>query len=465
MHTFMEQDTICAIATPVGEGGIGLVKVSGPGALALAERLFRPSRPGAHLASHRLVHGHIVDPGSQEVIDEVLLAFMAAPATYTREDILEINCHSGYAVLERILALVLDSGPRLALPGEFTRRAFLNGRIDLSQAEAVIELIHSRSEQSLLQANRHLGGELRHRVEAWREGILRLQTRIEAAIDFADDLEDDAHDLHISAEDLDRDLIAPMSEAVSGYAEARVLREGLTLVLAGKPNAGKSSLLNALLRRDRAIVTPVPGTTRDVIEDSFTLSGVTVRVLDTAGIREEPDEIESLGIDRALRSVSEADAVLWVLDSSRPADSGDEAVHRALSDTRHIKVLNKSDLPRVLPEEAVRDRFGEASPLISISALAREDVDRLRTLLSDTFLKKPIERGSSSLVPNLRQKTHIENALRALRRAAEETVPGGQLELTGIELDCARRELDALLGIDGDPDLLDRIFSEFCIGK
>ena len=247
---------------------------------------------------------------------------MAAPRTYTREDVIEINCHSGYAVLNRILELVLATGARLAQPGEFTRRAFLNGRIDLSQAEAVIEIIRSRSEQGLLLANRHLRGDFRELIEKWRETLIQAQTRLEAFIDFSEDLAEEAEEEAPAYESLLEELReavqGPIRAALNKYEEGRVLREGLTLVLVGKPNVGKSSMLNALLGKDRAIVTSAPGTTRDVIEDTFLLHGVQVRILDTAGIRNQPDEIESCGIERTIRSVSEADVVLWLIDHSRP---------------------------------------------------------------------------------------------------------------------------------------------------
>lgn len=465
MDFTLRDDTICAIATPIGEGGIGIIKISGPEAFVLARKLFHPFRPVVSFESHRLYHGWIKDPLSGDAVDEVLLSCMAAPRTYTREDLVEINCHSGYAVLERMLGLVLAAGARLADPGEFTKRAFLNGRIDLSQAEAVSEIIHSRSQQGLLLAARNLGGEFRQRVLLWKETLLRLQAGLEAHIDFADDLEEDSSAPLLDAAVLEAELLQPIAYALDQYRTGRVLREGLTMVLIGRPNVGKSSLLNALLGKDRAIVTPFPGATRDVIEDCFMLSGILVRILDTAGIRRNPDEIESMGIERTFRSVEEADLVLWLIDRSSPLTDEDETVFHSISGAQRLILLNKSDLePAVSPSE-VENRFGTDAPILSISALVPSDVDRLRDWLSETFLRQPIERSRSAIIPNLRQKECLERAMESLSRTRDLLASGAYGELLSFELASARRSLEGILGGEGDDELLDRIFSEFCIGK
>lgn len=472
MSFHLQQDTICAIATPVGQGGIGIIKISGPEALALGERLFRSSHvqasePSSLLSfrSHKLYHGQIIDPATNIPVDEVLLSVMRAPHTYTREDVVEINAHSGYAALDRILQLVLDQGARLAEPGEFTRRAFLNGRIDLSQAEAVIELIHARSEQSLLQANRQLRGELRHQVEAWRERLLHCQSILEATIDFSEDLDDEAPPLSALVEELREPLLLPLQRLLDQYRSGRILREGLTLVLAGKPNVGKSSLLNALTGRDRAIVTPIPGTTRDVVEDSFSLAGVLVRVLDTAGIRARPDMIESLGIERTLRSVEEADVVLWVVDRSQPLTEEDDEVFQRIASRQYIVLLNKSDLPEAVPIEEVHHRYRINTSLLSLAAVVPQDVERLRSFLTERFIRQTLEGTGAGLVPNLRQKESLGEAAAALDRAFELIADGLFGELVCLELETARRALDSLLGLEAGEEVLDRIFSQFCIGK
>ncbi len=460
-----QEDTICAIATPVGEGGIGLIKISGAGALAIARTLFQPHLASLSLESHHLCYGWIRDPASNQTVDEVLLSYMAAPRTYTREDVVEVNCHSGYAVLNRILELVLQAGARLAEPGEFTRRAFLNGRLDLSQAEAVIELIRSRSEQSLLLANRTLQGALSHRIQRWREHILGLQAELEAAIDFTEDVGDESLDYPLILQELQERVLDPLKMILDHYEDGRVLREGFTIVLVGRPNVGKSSLLNALLMKDRAIVTPFPGTTRDVIEDSFILSGILVRVLDTAGIRQKPDGIESLGIERTFQSVAEADVVLWLMDGSQPLNEEDDAVFGKVASKRYVTLINKADLPQEISSREVRARYGGNTPILGISVLNPNDIENLRNYLTETFLRSPLDMGQSQIIPNLRHKDCLEHAREALCRARELLRKGGYAELASVELGVARHQLEAILGWVRDDDLLDQIFSQFCIGK
>ena len=459
------EDTICAIATPIGEGGIGIIKISGPEASVIAEKLFRPALTTLPLESHRLYYGWIRNPASEQIVDEVLLSYMAAPHTYTREDVVEVNCHSGYAVLNRILELVLQAGARLAGPGEFTCRAFLNGRLDLSQAEAVIEVIRSRSEQSLLLANRLLQGDLSQAVQVWREGVLGLQAELEASIDFGEDLEDEPCDSERMRRSLQEEMIQPLTEVLDRYEEGRILREGFTIVLVGKPNVGKSSLLNALLGKDRAIVTPIPGTTRDVIEDSFILSGILVRVLDTAGIRRRPDEIESLGITRTLQSVEEADVILWLIDGSQPLTEEDDAVFGSITAKRYVVLLNKADLPPGVSQREVRERFRGSSPTVSLSVLNPGDIESLRNYLTETFLRNPLQMGHSMIIPNLRHKECLERAMEALCRARDLLGVESCGELASFELGAARRQLESILGWDRDDAVLDRIFSQFCIGK
>ena len=460
-----QEDTICAIATPVGEGGIGVIKISGAGAPAIPRELFQPSLATFPLESHRLYHGWIRDPVSKQTVDEVLLSYMAAPHTYTREDVVEVNCHSGYAVLSRILELVLQAGVRLAEPGEFTRRAFLNGRLDLSQAEAVIELVRSRSEQSMLIANRLLQGALSQQIKSWRERVLGLQAELEAAIDFSEDLEDESPDYSLMLKNLQKDVLHPLTEALDRYEAGRILREGFTIVLVGRPNVGKSSLLNGLLNKNRAIVTPFPGTTRDVIEDSFLLSGILVRVLDTAGIRRRPDAIESLGIERTFQSVEEADVILWLIDGSQPLTEEDEEVFGKVASKRYVVVLNKKDLPARISSREVEARFGAGASIIGLSALNPDDIDNLRSFLTETFLRHPMEMGRSMIIPNLRHKDCLERAWGSLCRTRDLLEQGGYAELASIELGAARHQLDSILGWVRDDEVLDRIFSQFCIGK
>jgi tRNA modification GTPase len=464
--SFPSHDTICAIATPIGEGGIGIVKISGDNASAILAQLFHPHPPGKPLRSHRLLHGWVKDPGTHESVDEVLVCYMAGPNTYTREDVAEINCHSGFAILQRILRLVVAAGARLAEPGEFTRRAFMHGRIDLTQAEAVIEVIRSRSERSLTLANQHLRGAFRHQIQRWLDEVIALQAQLEAGIDFAEDLADEAApETSSMAAALAEKLLLPMAGMIAQYDRGRILRDGLKLVLVGKPNVGKSSLLNALLGRDRAIVTAFPGTTRDVIEDSFVLAGVEVRVLDTAGIRHQPDEIEVLGIARTHQSLETADVVLWLLDQSGPLTAEDDSVFEAVVAKRQVILLNKADLPRVTELAAVRSRFATRAPVLNLSVFCGDDIERLKLLLIEEFLRQPLETVHGTLVPNLRQHQCLEQAHEALARASLLLNEGDFPELVSVELQAAGRQLALILGRETDDGLLEQIFSRFCVGK
>lgn len=465
MDVKLYEDTICAIATPMGEGGIGIIKISGPEAFTVASKLFRPQKPSRFLKPYQLCHGWIVDPDSQDIIDEVLVSSMTAPGSYTREDVVEINCHGGFLVLNQIMQLILRHGPRLAEPGEFTRRAFLAGRIDLSQAEAVLDMIHSRSQRHLQAAAAHLKGEFRDRILTLRGHLLQLQTAIEASIDFTDDVEEDLVTSDSLLIRLEEQLLSPLSDMLDHYREGRILREGLKIALVGRPNVGKSSLLNALVQKDRAIVTPFPGTTRDIVEDSFLLGGVLVTILDTAGIRAEPDMIESIGIKRTFLAVAEADIVLWLIDQSRHLDTDDEEIFQSIATTQFVIILNKSDLPIAVNADEITERYCRDRSVVSISALNQEDVERLRSYLLESFLRQPMEMSRSALVPNLRHKNCLEHSLQALIRGKQLIESKSFPELISLEIHSARRHLDRLLGLEVEEDLLDSIFSQFCIGK
>jgi len=318
-------------------------------------------------------------------------------------------------------------------------------------------------------ANRHLRGDFRQLIEKWRETLIQAQTRLEAFIDFSDDLEGEKEQEGPEYESLREQLLAdvtiPLGTTLSKYEQGRVLREGLTLVLVGKPNVGKSSMLNALVGRDRAIVTAAPGTTRDVIEDTFVLKGVQVRVLDTAGIRNEPDEIESFGIERTIRSVSEADVVLWLIDHSRSLTDEDRKVYEAIGESHFIVLLNKSDLAPAFPIETVEQHFPGHRPVFSLSAKTPPDVERLKAFMAETFIMRPLQNCKSQIVPNLRHKECLEQALKALVRTGELLDSNAWGELVSLELEAARVQLEAVLGWGNDGELLDRIFNQFCIGK
>ncbi len=452
-------DTIAAISTPPGEAGIGIVRLSGPDAVAIAERLFRApgKKSGGALASHRLHYGFILDPSTGEAVDEVLLAVMKAPRSYTREDVVEINCHGGLLPLKRALMLALQSGARLAGPGEFTRRAFLNGRVDLAQAEAVIDLVRARTEAAEKLAMRQLGGALSGKINSLRDGLLDVCAHVEAWLDFP---EEDIEPRSLSGIKEECAKAADEMEAlVKGYDEGRYYREGLRTAIVGKPNVGKSSLLNALLERDRAIVTEMPGTTRDVIEERLNIGGLPVVITDTAGIRRAHDMAEEEGVRRSLEALKDADLVLGVLDGSLPLSEEDERVIDNLAGRNAILVLNKADIGR---REGGLDGVG--FPAVRVSAKTGEGLEALKDAVFDACVSSPAGRGEGVVVTNLRHRTALDASRKALLAAisALETEP---LEIAALELRESLDRLGEIVGAVSTDDILDKIFSDFCIGK
>jgi len=456
-------ETVAAIATPAGVGGIGIVKISGPSAWAIGQRLFQPARVPEKLCSHRLYHGHIVEPETGRPVDEVLTSFMRAPHTYTREDVVEINCHSGMAVLERILELVLRSGARLAEPGEFTRRAFLNGRIDLTQAEAVLDVIHSKTRRSLDLASEQLRGTLHLIITDLRTQLLQVLATIEATIDFPDEEIETPEGVEL-AERLGAQVLGPVTALLARYEDGRILREGLAVIIAGKPNVGKSRLLNTLLRSDRALVTPVPGTTRDVIEEGFNLRGIPIRLMDTAGLREADTLVEQLGMELTRDRLARADLVLFVLDRSASLTREDIQIHKELGDKPRIILLNKADLDRHPDFAAVEGRLpGET--ILEISALRGDGIEGLKDAVFQTIRSRRLDTETSVVAPNLRHKMCLERTREAVNRAIELVESEASTELVAIELQEALRHLGEIIGMTTSEHVLDQIFSQFCIGK
>jgi tRNA modification GTPase len=454
-------DTIAAISTPLGEAGIGIVRLSGPLAHPIARRIFRSHKHLQKWQSHRLYLGHIVDPAGG-IIDEVLLAFMQAPHTYTREDVVEINCHSGYGVLRRILDLTLAEGARLARPGEFTLRAFLSGRVDLTQAEAVLEVIQARTSSSVQVAAEHLQGRLGERLRQIRQDLLDLLARVEAALDFPEEAGELSADFLQAGFEAQMDSLQALADT---YEAGRLLTEGLLVVIAGRPNVGKSSLLNRLLDIERAIVTEIPGTTRDLVEECLTLGGVLVRFSDTAGLRSARDRIEELGIERTRGRLRQADLVLYLVDHSAPLAAADEAALAELGGSRGLVVINKSDLAHKLSETELA---GATSwPCIKISALTGEGIP----VLKDEIVARALGGGlkvQEQMITQARHHQHLGHCLTYLRQASEvlqsqETEPSW--ELVALELAAAIRELGEITGEEVGEAILDRIFSQFCLGK
>ena len=453
------RDTIAAVGTPAGNGGIGIIRVSGDLAFAICKTLFRSVSDGG-LISHRFYFGNILDDQSGETVDEAMAVLMRSPRSYTREDVLELHCHGGMLVVERVLALVLRSGARLAEPGEFTRRAFLNGRIDLVQAEAVMDIIGAQTDAALRLAQRQRGGALSQRIISVRERILDALALIEAYIDFP---EDDLGKTDIETiNSAISDSRYRIGELIAGFDEGRVLREGIAVLIIGKPNAGKSSLLNRLLNENRAIVTHLPGTTRDIIEETINLGGLPVRLLDTAGIRHTEDVIEQEGINRALDKISQADLVLLILDSSRTFDKEDRLIFDALDGRTVIGVLNKCDLPRMLDLPTEFHCLNQ----LQISANSGYGIETLKEKIRSVFLNKGfIDNREFIAISRVRHRDALTSADIALQRFIDGFAVDMDLELLALDLREALTAIGAVTGQVTNDEVLDRIFSSFCIGK
>ena len=449
MESFRRHDTIAAQATPPGEGGIAIVRVSGPACREVLSRVFA-ARNGQPLLPRRLTFGHILD--GEEVVDEAMAVLMPAPHSYTREDVGELHCHGSQALVARVLALLLRAGARMAAPGEFTYRAFIGGRVDLSQAEAVMRMIRAGSERAMRSAHRQMEGGVSAFVHEAREAITALLAALSAAVDFPDEVEES-----LTSEEVSRGCaaIAARLRASCDPRAGRIEDEGLRVALAGRPNAGKSTLLNALVGGERAIVTDVPGTTRDTLTERICVNGVSIVLTDTAGLRETDDPVERLGVERARRAAAQADVVLAVLDGSTCPTEDDLALLAQLKGLNAALILNKADLPaRLSPEEAAMLLPG--AKVLSLSARDPATLQPLRTFLA--------EQAAVSDHMTLTQPRHLEAARRAalhLRQAAEADL----LDLAAIDLQSAQAALGEITGDQVEERLLDRVFSQFCVGK
>jgi len=457
-----QEETIAAIATPPGVGGIGIIRVSGPEAEDICRKLFRPRKSTTHLQSHHLYHGEIISPRTDAVIDEVLVSVMRKPHTYTGDDTFEINCHGGPLILRDVLEAVVNAGARLAGPGEFTRRAFLNNRIDLSQAEAVMDLITARTERGRDMALSHLRGGLSLKIREIRDTLVDVLAHLEIAIDFT---EEDIHPE--SDEGLTRKIRAVASDIrgmLATYREGKLHREGFSVVITGKPNVGKSSLLNRLLGQRRAIVTGTPGTTRDFIEETVSIRGIPVVCTDTAGIRECSEEVEREGIDFVWQKVSSADLVIILLDGSSPLTGEDRDIVEGNRERPAMVVCNKNDLPHALTDEACRVLRPEGAPLW-ISAKFGEGIEELKERIYDVATAGEQAAASEWVVTNLRHKQALEKAGEQLAKAEEGVEKGLSPELPAFDVREALDALGEIVGETTNEEILDRIFSEFCIGK
>lgn len=451
-------DTITAISTPIGKSGIGIVRLSGQRALSIADKIFVTSnglRP-SQFPSHTLHYGWIKD------IDEVLLTVMRSPRTYTKEDIVEINCHSGIVVLRKILEMVLRQGARLAEPGEFTKRAYLNGRIDLAQAEAVLDIINSQTEQALNAAFGQLKGQLSRRISLLRRNLLEILTQLEASIDFSDqDVTPATTDALLKKMEVTQQEIKGLLDTAD---KGTILRQGVACVICGRPNVGKSSLLNALLKRDRAIVTPIPGTTRDILEETIDLSGIPLKVVDTAGIIQARNLVEKEAVKRSRKHLKEADIVLLVLDSSQKLTAEDSRIARFAARKRTFVISNKQDLPAKI-SLAEAQRLLPRSKVLGVSALCGTGLDRLEKELTQLIWQGKAGFYTEALVTNIRHQQSLSRAQRFIKSAIKAEKEGRGAEVVALDIKAALASLDEIIGAAKCEDILERIFSQFCIGK
>ena len=457
-----KNDTIAAISTAMTGSGIGIIRISGEKSVSIAEKIFHPGKKGKKLseqAAYTAHYGMIKD--GEEIIDEVLVLLMKKPHSYTAEDTVEIHCHGGVYVMKRILDLVIRNGARPADPGEFTKRAFLNGRIDLSQAEAVMDVIQAKNEYALKNSVSQLKGSVMKKIRALREQVLYEIAYIESALDDPE---------HISLEGYPQKLCVKVDnflkeseELLTGAEEGRVLREGIRTVIVGKPNVGKSSLLNVLAGDERAIVTEIAGTTRDALEEQIRIRGLTLNLVDTAGIRETEDVVERIGVDRAKNMVNEADLVLYVVDSSSVLDENDEEIISFLKDQNVIVLLNKSDLPSAVNSEMIQEKLSK--PVISVSAREETGIEEFADLLEKMFLEGRVSFNDEVYLTNARQKNAMEEAKRSFERVKESVEAGMPEDFFSIDLMAAYDSLGQILGESVGEDLVNEIFSKFCMGK
>lgn len=473
-------DTIAAIATPLGEGGLSVIRISGAQALAVGDKVFVPVGKNSTLpsaaGSHTIHYGRIVRAGTQ--VDEVLCAVMRAPRTFTREDVVEISCHGGILSTKTVLDTILECGARLADPGEFTQRAFLNGRLDLTQAEAVADLIHSRTELALRAANEQLAGKLSQRINLLRDDLMNTLAHIEAHIDFPE--EDIAPDTREKLEGSLASGIGLMEELLRTAPEGQILRRGVRAAIVGRPNAGKSSLLNQLLGHDRAIVSPIAGTTRDTIEETANVRGLPVIFIDTAGLREARDELETEGIRRSRESLARAEFILHVLDASEPFTAEDEKFLAEFADKRRILVRNKTDLPQRLGAEELGRRFpnprvhGDESqgagseigaPVVDVSCATGQGIGALKDAIKSLVWSGDINAEMTQVTINSRHQDALRRTRESTQLALDALRADASLEFVALDLHLAVKAVGEIVGQTTTEDLLDAIFSQFCLGK
>ena len=457
-------DTIAAISTPPGEGGIGIVRVSGEDALTIIDRLYQMNEKKlSRMDSHTVHYGHIVDPKKNQVIDEVMVSVLKGPKTYTREDIVEINTHGGMLVTNQVLQAVLSQGARLAQPGEFTKRAFLNGRIDLSQAEAVMDVIESKTEASKSNAFSQLSGDLSEVVENLRREILNVLAQVEVNIDYPeyDEVEEMTSSLLMNKAE---ELLTEITSILSTAQQGRILREGLKTTIIGRPNVGKSSLLNRLLGEDKAIVTDIEGTTRDIVEDYVNVRGVPLKLIDTAGIRETEDTVEKIGVERSRQAIEESDLILFVIDQSQALNETDHELLKLTEEEQRIIVLNKSDLEPVVSLDEIEGLVG-GSPVIATSMMDKSGIDDLENAIAQLFFQGETIEKDANYISNTRHIALLNETRQSLQDVINGLNMGMPVDLVQIDMTHAWETLGEITGDTMQDELLNELFSNFCLGK
>lgn len=458
----MQFETISSISTPVGEGAIAIVRLSGEDAIEIADRLYKGAKKLSDTDSHTINYGHIIDPKTGETVEEVMVALMRAPKTYTREDIVEINCHGGIHTVNRVLQLTLNNGARMAEPGEFTKRAFLNGRVDLSQAEAVMDFIRAKTNEASKVANQQVQGRLKTYIEELRQSILNILAQVEVNIDYPeyDDVEEATTSFLLSEAEKVSDNI---DKLLKSSTEGRILREGLSTVIVGKPNVGKSSLLNYLIQDNKAIVTDVAGTTRDILEEYVNVNGIPLKLVDTAGIRETDDIVEKIGVERSREALKDAELILYVMNNNDELTPEDLELLESADDKKVIGIVNKLDLENKLNINYLEEHF--KIPLIKTSIINGEGVDDLENEIQEMFFEGSLSSTDSTYVSNNRHINLLEQAKTAIEDAISSAEMDVPVDIIQIDLIKTWELLGEVIGEDVSEQLIDKLFSQFCLGK
>ncbi|MBC2327856.1 tRNA uridine-5-carboxymethylaminomethyl(34) synthesis GTPase MnmE [Listeria booriae] len=459
----MEFDTIAAISTPPGEGAIAIIRLSGDEAIQIADRIFYAQKSLGDVESHTIHYGHIVDPSTGETVEEVMATVMRAPRTFTREDVVEINAHGGIVSVNRVLQLLLRNGAKLAEPGEFTKRAFLNGRIDLSQAEAVMDLIRAKTDRAMGVALQQMDGNLSRLIRSLRREILDALAQVEVNIDYPeyDDVEEMTQRMLVEKAQLVR---ASVEQLLLTAQQGKILREGLATAIIGRPNVGKSSLLNQLIQEEKAIVTDIAGTTRDIIEEYVNVRGVPLRLIDTAGIRETEDIVEKIGVERSRKALQEADFILLVLNQHEPLSVEDEALFEAVAGQNFVVVLNKTDLSQNIDVARVRQLAGE-NPVVETSLVNEAGIAELELAIKELFFAGEIDAGDATYVSNARHIALLHEAIQAIDAVIEGVEAGMPVDIVQIDMTRAWDLLGEIIGESVQDELLDQLFNQFCLGK